>query len=110
VQGAYEDGHPPQRNSVGDKPVAQLGQYLLRQRRRPSAVDQPLGNRSDLVIGHCAELIISKPKLILRALSRYGERYRDRDVSVGATLPLRGTRSAGSSAICSSFVILAWRG
>ena len=32
VQGANEDGHPPQRNSASDKPVAQLGQYLLRQR------------------------------------------------------------------------------
>jgi hypothetical protein len=54
VQGANEDGHPPQRNSASDKPVAQLGQYLLRQRGRPSAVDQPLGNRSDLGIGHRA--------------------------------------------------------
>ena len=54
VQGANEDGRPPQRNSASDKPVAQLGQYLLRQRGRPSAVDQPLGNRSDFGVGHRA--------------------------------------------------------
>jgi hypothetical protein len=29
-----------------------LRQHLLRLRRRPSTVDQPFGNRSDLVVGH----------------------------------------------------------
>src|SRR5215813_13139975 len=52
VQGAYEDGYPPQWNPASDEPLAQLRQHLLRLRRRPSTVDQPFGNRSDLVVGH----------------------------------------------------------
>jgi 5-methyltetrahydropteroyltriglutamate--homocysteine methyltransferase len=44
VQGAYEDGYPPQRDLASDEPLAQLRQHLLRLRRRPSTVDQPFGD------------------------------------------------------------------
>jgi len=52
MQGSHEYRDPPQRNAASDEPLAQLRQYLLRKWRRPGAVDQPIGNRSDLVIGH----------------------------------------------------------
>jgi hypothetical protein len=52
VQGSYEHGDPPQRNAASDKPLAQLGQHLIRLRRRPGPVDQPVGGLSDFVIEH----------------------------------------------------------
>ena len=48
MQSAHEHRDPPQRDTASDEPVGQLGQYLLRQRSRPGAVDQPVNNRSDL--------------------------------------------------------------
>jgi hypothetical protein len=52
VKGIYKHGDPPQRDAVAHKPAAQLGQYLLRQWRRAGAVDQPIGNRSDVRVEH----------------------------------------------------------
>jgi len=46
MQDVYKHGDPPQRNAASDEPLAQLGQYVLRQRRRSRAVYQPISNRS----------------------------------------------------------------
>ena len=54
TQRVYKHGYPPQRNAASDEPIAQLGQYILRQRRRSGAVDQPICNRSDVRFGHRA--------------------------------------------------------
>jgi len=53
VKGSYEHGDPPQRNAAGDEPLGQLRQHLMRLRRRSGAVDQPIHNRSDLLVRHC---------------------------------------------------------
>jgi hypothetical protein len=50
-----------------------MGQYLLRQRGRPSAVDQPLGNRIS-ALGIAPELDRFYTEAHITWLSQYGER------------------------------------
>src|SRR5262249_51405728 len=47
MQSAHVHGDPPQRNAASDEPLGQLSQYLLRLRRRPCAVNQPIHSRFD---------------------------------------------------------------